>query len=109
MTKILVTGDHQNIRVSLELALFEAGYEVIQAKNGEEALEQVCREHPDLIILDVDLPVMDGFEVMRRLQEDPATSGVPIIIPLNDSTYGSRLGAPHDSAASTGPNQDWQG
>jgi len=75
--KILVVDDEPQIRRVMRVALSAQGYEVIDAKSGEEALEKVRREPPDLVLLDMNLPGFDGLEVCRSLRTG---SEVPIII-----------------------------
>ena len=77
---ILVADDHPNTRAGLVAVLDGTGYEVIEAGNGREALELAVHEQPDLILLDVWMPVMDGFEVLQKLRETPATKSVPVIL-----------------------------
>ena len=60
--------------------LVDAGYEVIEAKHGGEAFELAHHERPDVILLDVWMPGMDGFEVLRKLKGDPATEGIAVIL-----------------------------
>ncbi len=68
--KILVVDDEENIRSLVETYLKNDGYEVVTASTGEEALERMATESPDLVILDVRLPGIDGFETLRRLRRD---------------------------------------
>jgi class 3 adenylate cyclase/CheY-like chemotaxis protein len=78
--RILVVDDVQpNIRL-LEAVLSTQGYEVIPASSGAEALELVVERRPDLILLDVQMPGMNGYEVCRRLRADPATSFLPVVM-----------------------------
>lgn len=77
---ILVVDDEATNRALLDAILTEAGYEVQQAEGGETALAQATSQAPDLILLDVMMPGMSGFEVCRRLKQDPATSAVPVIM-----------------------------
>lgn len=80
--KILVVDDDPDIRDVLEELLEGEGYEVITANNGEDGLEAVKKENPDLMILDLLMPVMDGFAVCKQLK-DPRWSkwkGLPILI-----------------------------
>jgi len=77
--KILAVDDEPSIVRLVTAALNARGYEVIAATNGEEALEMVAREKPDLIVCDIMMPKMDGREVARRLAADPATKGIPLI------------------------------
>ena len=78
--QILVVDDlAQNVKL-LEAVLSPRGYAVIAAASGEEALQRVNEQVPDLVLLDVLMPGMDGYEVCRRLREDPATSYLPIVM-----------------------------
>ncbi|MCX5999397.1 MAG: response regulator transcription factor [Chloroflexi bacterium] len=75
--RVLAVDDEQRILNFLTSKLKSSGYEVLTASNGEEAMEQAQAQEPDLIVLDLVLPQMDGFEFLRRLR---AFSGVPVII-----------------------------
>ncbi|MDY7094630.1 MAG: response regulator [Acidobacteriota bacterium] len=71
--KILIVDDEPNIVLSLEFLLGQEGYEVAVARDGPEALERAAELHPDLVLLDVMLPGLDGFEVCRQLRaREPA-------------------------------------
>ena len=78
--KILVVDDERPIVRLVQVNLEHAGYEVVAAYDGKEALEKVEQEKPDLIILDVMMPQMDGFEVMQKLQANPKTRDIPVIM-----------------------------
>lgn len=78
--RVLVADDNASIRRILCLFLQNAGYETVEARNGKEALDGVRGEHADLLLLDVMMPLMDGFAVCKHLKDDPATRDVPIII-----------------------------
>jgi len=78
--KILVVDDERPIVRLVQVNLEHAGYEVVTAYDGKEALEKVEQEKPDLIVLDVMMPQMDGFEVMQRLQANPKTRNIPVIM-----------------------------
>jgi two-component system OmpR family response regulator len=78
MQKVLVVDDDAHIREVVCFALGKAGYVTVTADNGERALEQVRREHPDLVVLDILMPELDGTEVCRRLRSDP-NQRVPIL------------------------------
>lgn len=80
MAKILVCDDEKDVVELISFLLEKDGYSVITAKNGREALDVVAKDIPDLILLDVMMPEMDGYTVQTRLQEDPKTKSIPIII-----------------------------
>ncbi|BCV20132.1 response regulator [Moorella sp. Hama-1] len=80
MTRILIVDDEVAIQELLRYNLEEAGFEVIGAADGKTALTMVKREHPDLVILDLMLPGMEGLEVCRRLKADRGTAAIPVII-----------------------------
>ena len=76
----LVVEDQEDNRRILRDLLTSAGYEIIQAENGEEALAAAARERPDLILMDIQLPVLDGYEATRRIKADPALRAIPVIV-----------------------------
>ncbi|CBN56519.1 MULTISPECIES: sensor histidine kinase [Kamptonema] len=76
---ILIVDDNTTNLSVLSQALKAAQYKVRMATDGEDALAQVERHHPELILLDIEMPNMDGFETCRRLQANPTTQGIPII------------------------------
>jgi len=78
--KILVVEDDDDIRDSLKELLEEEGYRVDTAANGEQALNRLRGEAPQLILLDLMMPVMDGWEFQKQLREIPSFSRVPIIV-----------------------------
>ncbi len=78
--RILLAEDEQPVARIVEVNLAREGYEVEWVTNGAAALEAVAAQPPDLIILDVTMPQMDGFEVLRRLKSDPETSELPVIM-----------------------------
>jgi DNA-binding response OmpR family regulator len=78
--RILAVDDEERIVRLLEIRLGALGYDVVPAGDGETALRQVAEETPDLVLLDVLMPKMDGFEVLRRLKSDPETAGIPVIM-----------------------------
>src|SRR5215471_4290476 len=77
---ILVVEDQEDNRQILRDLLGHSGYELTEAENGEEALAAVAKKRPDLILMDIQLPIMDGYEVTRRIKSDPALKGIPIIV-----------------------------
>ena len=80
MTKrILIVEDHEDARRILRDMLETTDYELVEAENGEQALEAVARQRPDLILMDIQLPILDGYEATRRIKADPALRSIPII------------------------------
>ena len=79
MPKILVVDDDRVIQQLIEVNLELEGYEVVKASNGEEALAMFASERPDLVILDVMMPKLNGKDVCRKLKSDPETAKTPII------------------------------
>jgi CheY-like chemotaxis protein len=77
--KILLVEDNQMNRDMLSRRLLRRGYEVAIAEDGAAALEAVHRDPPALILMDMSLPIMDGWEATRRLKADPRTSAIPVI------------------------------
>jgi DNA-binding response OmpR family regulator len=78
--KILVADDEPNIVAALEFLLQRNGFEVSVARNGEEALQLVETKSPDLVLLDVMMPVRSGYEVCRRIRERPEWSRLKIVM-----------------------------
>src|SRR5579871_1682795 len=78
--KILAVDDERHIVRLVQVNLERQGYEVVTAYDGKEALEKVASENPDLIVLDVMMPYMDGFEVLKTLKKDPTTRDIPVIM-----------------------------
>jgi DNA-binding response OmpR family regulator len=78
--KILIADDEPNIVVSLEFLMKQRGYEVKIAQNGEEALRAVAEFGPDLILLDVMMPHMSGYDLCQRVRENPAWQGIRIVM-----------------------------
>lgn len=80
MTKILVAEDERDIRELIAFTLRFAGFDVTLAKNGAEAVDMVEAQDPDLIILDVRMPKMTGYEACRKIKENPRTKDTPVMI-----------------------------
>lgn len=78
--RVLVIEDEQLTRQALVDELKSEGLEVLEAENGEEGLNMALKEHPDLVLLDIVMPKMDGITVMSKLREDPWGQNVPIIM-----------------------------
>jgi two-component system, cell cycle response regulator DivK len=77
--RILVVEDQADSRRIIRDMLASTEYEVIEAENGEEALAAIAKQRPDLILMDVQLPIMDGYTATRRIKADPALQSIPII------------------------------
>jgi len=99
MTRILIVEDDPDIALSLRLKLErDGGYEVDTMADGAAGMRQALDRPPDLVLLDVNLPGMDGFEICRRLRQEPATTAIPIImltarIDESDRVAGLEFGA----------------
>ncbi len=78
--KILIADDEPNIVVSLEFLMKQKGYDVRTVGNGEDALRSVAEFAPDLVLLDVMMPRLSGYEVCQRMRENPAWAGVRIVM-----------------------------
>ena len=80
MTKrILVVEDQEDNRQILRDLLSNAGFEMIEAEDGQQALTQAAKHKPDLILMDIQLPLLDGYEATRRIKANPALRTVPLI------------------------------
>jgi CheY-like chemotaxis protein len=79
MPKILLVEDNEMNRDMLSRRLVRNGFEVVMATDGGEGVAMAASEQPDLILMDMSLPVMDGWEATRRVKADAATSAIPII------------------------------
>ena len=90
MPKILLVEDQKVIRDSLSRRLQRRDYEVIVAVNGEQGVRMAQSEAPDLILMDMGLPVLDGWEATRQLKAAPATRSIPIIAVTAHTTAADR-------------------
>jgi two-component system, cell cycle response regulator DivK len=79
MTRILLVEDDEMNRDMLSRRLMKRGYEVVIAVDGQEGVEKARSTDPEIILMDMSLPVMDGWEATRTLKDDPTTSGIPVI------------------------------
>ena len=96
--KVLVADDEPNIVISLEFLMKREGYEVVVARDGQETLETIARERPDLVLLDVMMPHKSGFEVCQAVRSDEALQGTRILLLTakgreTDIAKGMALGA----------------
>ena len=98
MAKIIIVEDDKFLRDLITQKVLKEGYLVVEAVNGEEGVAKAKEEKPDLMLLDLILPGIDGFEVLRQVKENPETSSIPVIILSNlgqkdDVERGMKLGA----------------
>ncbi len=98
MKKILIADDRSEVVELVKVTLEGEGYQSIDASDGREALEKIKREKPDLVLLDIVMPKMDGFEVLSQLKKDPVLKEIPIIMltakgQKSDQEKGKELGA----------------
>jgi serine phosphatase RsbU (regulator of sigma subunit) len=97
-SKIIIVDDEPFNVDYLEQELEDLGYAIVSASNGQQALDRIHAEAPDLVLLDIMMPVMDGFEVLARLKANPATRDIPVIVisamnDLQSVVKGIKLGA----------------
>ena len=78
--RILVVEDQRDNRQILHDLLTNAGFDIVEAENGEEAIASAQASRPDLILMDIQLPILDGYEATRRLKAHPDLKSVPIIV-----------------------------
>jgi DNA-binding response OmpR family regulator len=98
MAKILIIEDDRFLRELIARKLRNERYDVIEAVDGEEGIKKIKEERPDLVLLDLILPGIDGFDVLARAKEDPDTAQIPVIILSNlgqreEVERGLKLGA----------------
>ena len=98
MTLILVVDDDVDVAKTIEISLTQSGYQVITANSGYDALQKATYQPPDLVLLDMAMPEMDGIEVCRRLRANPATAATPVLFltvskDITSKTAGFNAGA----------------
>jgi twitching motility two-component system response regulator PilG len=96
--RILVVEDEESLLKLESILLSSKGYNVTGVMDGKSALEEIAANKPDLVILDIMLPEIDGFEVCRRIKENPETSGIPVVMLTakknsQDVARGTEVGA----------------
>ena len=104
MITILVVDDESSIVEVLATFLEDEGYNVVTARNGEEGLARLATSHPEIVLCDVMMPVLDGREMCRRMQANPLYSSIPIVLmsavnvmaKLVDCNYAMLLAKPFD-------------
>lgn len=90
MARILLVEDNEMNRDMLSRRLTRRGHEILIAVDGGEGVARAAADHPDLILMDMSLPVIDGWEATRRIKADPATSGIPVIALTAHAMAGDR-------------------
>ncbi len=90
MAKILLVEDNEMNRDMLSRRLARKGHEVVVGEDGQTGLDMAGRENPDLILMDMSLPVIDGWEATRRLKAAPATAAIPVIALTAHAMAGDR-------------------
>jgi CheY-like chemotaxis protein len=78
--RVLVVEDHQTMREAVRMLLEPEGFVVLEATDGNSALEAIRRDPPEVVLLDLGIPGLNGVEVLARLKADPATASVPVIV-----------------------------
>ncbi len=96
--KILIIEDDKFLRDLINQKLLKEGFDIAQAVDGEDGIKKIKEENPDLILLDLILPGIDGFEVLTQMKADPSLASIPVIILSNlgqkeDIEKGLKLGA----------------
>lgn len=90
MKKLLLVEDNEMNRDMLSRRLARRGYEIAVAVDGEQGISEASRQLPDLIIMDMSLPVLDGWEATRRLKQRPETKGIPVLALTAHAMAGER-------------------
>ena len=80
MARILIVDDQEDIRLALSMTLQDAGHAVYEAADGAEAVEEAIARQPDLVLMDIVMPGMDGFSALQALKEQPATHNTPVLM-----------------------------
>jgi len=90
MTKVLVVEDNERNRYLISFLLKGDGFEVVEAFTGEEGVEKAIQERPDMVLMDIQLPGIDGYETTRRIRASPGGEKVPIIALTSYAMTGDR-------------------
>ena len=98
--RILIVDDSQTMRQMVAFTLTEAGFEVVESQNGQEALKKLEAQTPDLILTDLNMPVMDGITLIRQARALPPTKFIPILMLTTESQAEKK--AEGKSAGATG-------
>jgi two-component system, cell cycle response regulator DivK len=90
MKRILIVEDNENNMYLISFILKKKGFAILQARSGEEGIELASREKPDMIIMDIQLPGIDGLDATRRIRQSGAITGVPVIAVTSYAMTGDR-------------------
>jgi two-component system, cell cycle response regulator DivK len=91
--RVLIVDDYPDAREMYSEYLQYSGFDVVEAQNGQEALQRAVDERPDIILMDLSLPVMDGWEATRRLKADKRTASIPVVALTGHALAGISDGA----------------
>lgn len=91
--RVLVVEDQEDNRRIVRDLLASAGYETLEAENGEDGIAVAAAERPDLILMDIQLPLIDGYEATRRIKADPALRAIPVIVVTSYALSGDEAKA----------------
>jgi len=89
--KVLIVDDSRTIRILLATFLKLSGYEIAEAENGEDGLQKIGEFHPNLILLDIMMPGIDGYEVCQRIKADPSSRDIPVIFLSGKSEAADKI------------------
>lgn len=106
--KILIVEDDKSLRHALEEVISREGFIALVAKDGEEGLQLALKNHPDLILLDIIMPKMDGVKMLKKLREDSWGKTVPVLLLTNDSNPEHMRDALKDNAIDYLIKSDWE-
>jgi CheY-like chemotaxis protein len=90
MSKILIVDDNGPSRDLLRAILKSVPSDIIEAKHGQEALDLIQHEHPDLVLMDIDMPVLDGLSAVRKIRQDPSLADLPVVAVTSLAMEGDR-------------------
>ena len=90
MEKVLIVDDNQASRDLIRAILKPVRCEIVEASHGQQALDLIQQEHPDLVLLDIDMPGMDGITVVKRIRENQSLAGLPVVAVTAFAMEGDR-------------------
>jgi CheY-like chemotaxis protein len=90
MSKILIVDDNRASRDLLRAILKSVCSDIVEAKNGQEALDLIQQDRPDLVLLDIDMPVLDGLSAVRKIRQDPSLADLPVVAVTSFAMEGDR-------------------